>query len=142
MPNGASELAQLANDLGKVSPRAVSNARKAVEVTARNIKDSWNQNLGGDAGNSLRHTSRSVDYDMKTGVGAFAALGVVSNVRIESEIGPNLGRPQGAMAGWFESGNVDGVPGTKPGESALKSNEADFLKGLELAAADALRDTL
>ena len=138
MPDGASELAQLANDLGKVSPRVVSNARKAVEVTARNIKDSWNQNLGGDAGNSLRHTSRSVDYDM-----TFASTTMFGGLSsIEAEIGPDLGRVQGAMAGWFESGNVDGVPGTKPGESALKSNEADFLKGLEIAAADAVRDAL
>ena len=142
MAGEASELHKLATDLGRVSPAVIPNATKAVEVTARHIKDAWNKNLASGAGTSLRHTSRSVDYDMNTGVGGFAAFGGVSRVSVEAEIGPNLGRIQGSMAGWFESGNVDGVPATKPGDAALKANEADFYKGLELAAADALRDAL
>lgn len=136
--DGAGELRVLAADLGRVTPGVVRNARKAVEVTARNIKDSWNENLAGDAGNRLRHTSRSVDYDMD--VASTTMFGGLSS--IEAEIGPNLGRAQGSMAGWFESGSVDGVPETSPGERALKANVADFMNGLEMAAADAIRDAL
>lgn len=140
------ELRELAADLGRVPPAMIRNTQKAIEVTARNIKDDWESNLRGDSGRRLRYTGPSVDYDMNTGIGALAALGVVSNVSIEAEIGPNLkrpfGRPQGSMAGWFESGNVDGIPATEPGDAAMEANVSDFYKGLELAAADALRDAL
>lgn len=136
MAGEASDLHDLVTDLGQVSPAVVRNAAKAVEVTARHIKDAWNTNLHG--GRRLRHVGRSVDYDMH--VGTTMMFGGLSSV--EAEVGPNLGRLQGSMAGWFESGNVDGVPQTKPGDAALKANEADFYKGLEIAAADALRDAL
>lgn len=141
----ADELHQLAVDLGRVPSAMIRETQKSVEVTARYIKDSWNSNLGADAGRRMRPIDNSVDYDMKTGVGAFAALGVVSGVRIEAEIGPNLAtrqRLQAAMAGWFESGSVDGIPATKPGDRAMKEWSPDFFKGLEIAAANALRDTL
>lgn len=138
----ADELMELAADLGRVPPAMVREAQKSVEVTARKIKDDWNANLGSDSGNRLRHTGRSVDYDMSTGIGALAAIGGLGGVSIEAEIGPNLGRTQGAMAGWYESGAVDGVPATKPGDGALKANVADFYNGLEIAAVNALKDAL
>lgn len=138
----ADDLRQLAVNLGKVSPQMVTNVRKAFEVTARSIKDDWNQSLREDAGNRLRHTRQTVDYDVGVGIGALAALGGLSNVSIQAEIGPNLGRVQGPFSGWFDSGNVDGVPATNPGVTTLKENAPDFFKGLEIAAADALRDAL
>lgn len=136
------ELMQLAADLGRVPPAMVRETQKAIEVTARNIKDDWNANIGRDSGHRLRHTSYSVDYDMNTGMGGLAAFGGFTGVSIEAEIGPNLGRRQGAMAGWFETGNVTGVPETQPGDTALKANVADFYNGLEIAAVNALKDAL
>lgn len=137
----ADELRVLAADLGRVPPAMIGNTRKAVEVTARHIKDDWETNLRGDSGRRLRYTGPSVDYDVSTSA-APLGLSAIGGVTVEAEIGPNLGRAQGPMAGWFESGNVDGVPKTGPGDNAMKKNAADFYEGLEIAAADTLRDAL
>lgn len=135
------ELRELAADLGRVPPTMISRTRQALEVTARNIKDDWAYNLNQDSGNRLTGTGSSVDYDINTGA-APLGMAAMGGVTVEAEIGPNLGKGRGPMAGWFESGNVDGVPRTEPGDKALKGNVTDFYKGLENAAADAIRDAL
>lgn len=134
MTGEADELRKLARDIAEVPRNAGPFIRKAVEFTARGIKDDYRKNLDADSGNRLRRVGYSVDYDITGGTGATGM-----RQAIEAEIGPNLGRGQGPMAGWFEDGAVDGVPATKPGERALLANEADFERGLDIAIADALK---
>lgn len=134
MAGEADELRTLARQLEQVPGNAGPFLRKAVEVTARNVKDAGKANLDAAAGNSLRRTGYSVDYEVTggRGVGGWRQA-------IEAEVGPNLGRGQGPMAGWFEDGAVDGVPGVKPMERAMRDNVEDFEKGIDIAIADALK---
>lgn len=126
------DLMKLAADLSKAPAEAWPFVAKALEVTARNVKDSWNDGLGGrSSGGRLKHVGRSVDYDV-------TAAGLGGSSRLEAEIGPNLGRAQGSMAGWFEKG-MRNIPATHPGQSALKANEDDFERGLLRAVDDGLR---
>lgn len=137
-----SELDQLTARLGDVPRNAWPLIHKAVEVNARNIKDAWAENLGGKSnpGSAFKHIGSSVDYDMGVAGGMLsAAAGVASGV--EAVIGPNLARRQGAMAGWFEEG-MRNIPALHAGNDALRRNEADLVRGLELAAEQALRESL
>lgn len=138
----ADDLNRLAADLQAAPREAWPFIGKAVEVTARNVKDDWAENLGGvnNAGSSFRHVGGSVDYSI-TVAGANAAVSALmggGGTGIEAEIGPNLGRRQGAFAGWFEEGQAN-IPALHPGQAALKANEADFERGLAMAVEDGLR---
>jgi hypothetical protein len=55
---------------------------------------------------------------------------------ITAEIGPEIGGP-GALVGMLEYGTPT-TPPTGYGHGALQKNEADFIKGLEIAAGDIL----
>lgn len=127
-----SELLRLEADLREVPAEVNRNVKKAVEVTARNVKDDWKQGaeVGFGEGFSNRYSS-SIFYDMEYPGGA-----------IEAEIGPELGRP-GASAGFLEDapGGVDAPP-QHAGRDALEANEGDFIRGLEIAIADAVIDKL
>lgn len=129
MADDFSELYALAADLSEVPSNANRNIKKAVEVTARNVRDDWRQGaeVGRGDGYSERYAS-SIFYDMKYPGGA-----------IEAEIGPELGRP-GGSAGFLEDspGGVAASP-QHAGRDALEANEEDFLNGLEIAIADGLR---
>lgn len=131
MTGEADELRQLAADMSHAPADAGPFIEKALEVTARGVKDTWNDNLGGrSAGGSFRHVGRSVDYDMQVGASS-----------LEAEIGPNLARTQGAMAGWFEEG-MRNIPAAHAGYGAMKANEADFVQGMEKALADGLAKSI
>ena len=80
-----SEVMTLAADLGDASVKVVPFARKAVEVTARNVKKDWKP--GATGAGILRAYAASVDYEM--------ILNVTGSIR--AEVGPNLGRPGGVM---------------------------------------------
>ena len=119
-----SELDKLAVDLGKVPDDAGKKIRQAVEVTSRHIKDSWAEKLTGE--NGVPHAPRSITYDIT------ATAGAVS--QIEAEIGAERGRLQAPIVTVLEFG----APGNNLaprgyGHGALKDNEADFVKGLEIA---------
>lgn len=121
-----SELLKLEADLRDVPAKVNRNVKKAVEVTARYIKDDARQ---GAQATGLDGYAASIDYDMEYPGGA-----------IEAEIGPNLGRRQGSF-GFVE----DGGGGVKSApqhalRDALKANEADFIRGLEIAVSDAQID--
>lgn len=134
-----SELVEFVMDIDgvrdNIGPRLVS----AFNVSARHIKDDWNESLGQVGSNRMRHIGKTVDYDVTVGgrESAFAAMGYVSSV--EAEIGPNLGRRQGSFAGWFEEGAA-GVPATHAGSNALKKYRDDIGNGIALAAVDAILD--
>lgn len=136
------ELDQLTARLGDVPRNAWPRIYQAVEVNARNIKDDWAENLGGvdNPASAFKHIGRSVDYDMGVAGGLLAAAaGVASGV--EAVIGPNLAKRQGAMANWFEEG-MRNIPALHAGNDALRKNEADLINGLQLAAQQALRESL
>lgn len=122
-----SELVQLEQDLGEIPERMIPNVRKAVEHTARGIKDDWQQLASGPSGMHAKRFPKSVDYDMKLN----------SDGSIGAEIGPNLSRPQGSL-GFLEDapGGVKSAP-QHAGRTAVKKNEQDFIDGLDKAAKDA-----
>lgn len=131
MADDFSELYELEADLRDVPATANRNVKKATEVTSRSIKDDWRQ--GAEiSGSYARSYGPSISYDIRYPGGA-----------IESEIGPVLGRTPGAGAGFLEEGGggVDGPP-THAGRNALEANEADFYRGLEIAATDAVVDKI
>jgi len=120
-----SEINQLAADLGKQPALTGKKLRQAVEVTARHVKDAWAKKLEGEP--RLPHAPRSITYDIK------ATPGDIST--IEAEIGAERGRLQAPIVTVIEFG----APGNNLaprgyGAGALNDNEADFVKGLELAA--------
>jgi len=134
----ASEVTQLAADLGEVPKVAGRYIRAAVEVTARKIKDDWNENLYSEG--HARLTSKSVDYDIAVGHG-FAG-GEFSWLR--GEIGPNLttkSHLQAAIAGLIEEGTVNNPP-QGVGAAALERAEEDFERGLSKALEDAEKAAL
>lgn len=131
----ADDLNRLAADLSRAPLEAWGPLSQAIEVTARHVKDDWNENLGGrSAGGSFAHIGRSVDYTvaMSGASLARAALGQGGGTGLEAEIGPNLGRQQGGMAGWFEEG-MRNIPALHPGHDALKKNERDFVDNIAKA---------
>jgi hypothetical protein len=134
MPDGysidSSELDKLAADLGKVPARSGRNLRKAIEVTARNIKDAWRDNATGMA--HAPAFPHSITYDIEgsgnSGTGS----------RLEAEIGPDKDRAQGALGNLIEYGSIHNSP-QGLGHGALQANEADFEKGIDRAIDDALK---
>lgn len=128
-----SELTQLAADLTSAPAKANRNVQKAVEVTARNVKDDWRQGamVSAERGNVASAYPYSIDYDMEVGSGEIAA-----------EIGPNLGR-KGGSAGFLEEakGRVRSAP-QHAGRDAVRANESDFVRGLQIAVFDATAEAV
>lgn len=124
-----SEVLALEADLRAVPPEANRRVRKALEVTARGVKDDWRQGAT-ISGSYAKSYAGSISYDIGYPGGA-----------IEAIIGPVLGRTPGAGAGFLEEGGggVDGPP-HHAGRDALEANEADFYRGLEIAIAEAVID--
>jgi hypothetical protein len=123
----ASELDKLVADLNNAAKIAPANVAKAVEVTARHVKDSWREPVSGSA--SLPGGAATISYELK---GASTLLGSA----ISAEIGPEL-RGQGPLVGMLEYG----TPNTGPrgyGLEALRKNQADFERGIARAVEDVL----
>ncbi|MEV7827506.1 hypothetical protein [Microbacterium enclense] len=121
-----SSLDKLAADLGTVSRDTQKNVRKAVEVTARKVKDSWRDKLKGSS--TLPGLPSAVSYDVKSASGA-----------VEAEVGFDKGRRQGAL------GNVSefGTPSVGPrgfGLASLEENRGDFEDGIGIALAETLEE--
>lgn len=121
-----SELNKLAADLQKAPESVGPLARKAVEVTARKVKDSWRENAQG-----MAHAPAfpySISYDIE---GSFG--------QIDAEIGPDKGATQGALGNLIEFGSRNNAP-QGLGHGALQDNEQDFVDGLQRAVDDSLRE--
>lgn len=122
-----SELDQLAADLGEVPTNAGRYVRQAVEVSARNVRDDWRENLQG-----LAHAPAlpyAVTYDI-------AVLQGFGQSVCKAEIGPDKERPQGALGNFTEFGSVHNAP-RGDGHAALQKFEKDFEYGLNKALEDA-----
>lgn len=150
MPDGmridSSELDKLAADLGQVPAESGENLRKAIEVTARNVKDTAKRNATGMAhAPAFPHSITydvGVGYEQSIGQQAMSVIqGGISSARVSvlrAEIGPDKERPQGALGNLIEYGSVHNPPqGIMHG--ALQENEADFERGAEKAIEDALK---
>ena len=129
MADDFSELNELGADLRAVSPLANRNIGKAIEVTARNVKDDWQQGATVSRGYAKSYAP-AIDYTMKYPGNA-----------IEAEIGPSLGKTPGASAGFLEDapGGVLAAP-QHAARDALEANEPDFIRGLEIAIFEALAE--
>lgn len=118
------ELDVLAAELQSAPEKAGPKLRQAFEVTSRNIKDAWADKLRDQP--RLPHASRTITYDIIATPGKTSTL--------EAEIGSETGRLQATFVTVIEFGSP--VNNTAPrgfGSAALQENEADFIKGLELA---------
>ncbi len=123
MANDFSELSKLAADLTQAPQEALKRVRQAVEYTATELKRDWAQ---GAERTGLDSYAASVDYDINYPGGA-----------VEAEIGPNHGKRQGKF-GFVEDGG--GKVRSDPqhaGRDALRANEDDFYRGLDIALYDA-----
>lgn len=123
------ELLELAADLSGIPAEANRNVKKAIEVTARNVKDDWRQGATVSRGYASSYAA-AVNYTIKYPGGA-----------IEAEVGPSLGKTPGASAGFLEDapGGVLAAP-QHAGRDALEANEDDFVRGLEIAITEAVID--
>ena len=124
-----SELDRLAADLGEIPDSAGVLVRKAVEVTARNVRDHWR-----DAASGFRHAPAypsSITYDLSS----FSGFGATV---LQAEIGPDKERRQGALGNLIEYGSVNNPPQGQ-GQAALEANVDDFEKGLNMALETAER---
>lgn len=133
----SSDFARLAADLGKVPPETGEYAAKALEVSARRVRDDWRQNATG-----LAHAPAfpySITYDVGSTSGALRGLlGGAGAQDLMAEIGPEKGRAQGALGNLIEFGSVNNPP-MGLGHGALQLNEPDFEQGIDRAIADGLR---
>lgn len=133
------ELSELARDLGKLAgPDTIANVEKAVEVTARRVKDAWNGSLYREG--HAKKTGRSISYD----IGTARSLGLTTSVlgggplssdrgTITADIGPRHGgNRQAGIVRLLENGSAHNAPHGY-GAGALQANEADFERGLDLA---------
>lgn len=124
-----SELNQLAASLENVAANAGKNVRQAVEITSRKIKDGWRDKLKGSV--YLPALPYAITYDVTTFSGFGASV-------IQSEIGPDKDRNQGALGNISEFGTVNNPP-RGFGLATLQENLKDYEDGLALALADAER---
>lgn len=122
-----SGLDRLAADLAKVPFASEKTIPKALAVTARHIKDDWNDNLYRDG--HANRTGRSITYD----------LSHPSRAEFEAEIGAVRGSgKQAYITRLLEYGSAHNPP-HGGGSGALDKNTEDFVQGIQKAAADALK---
>lgn len=150
-----SELDMLAADLGKAANNVGPFTAKAVEVTARRVKDAARKRVAGRK--MMKQAASAIDYELK----GFRGFGATV---FDAEIGYNKAKGPGRIGNLVEFGapaarevvlivkktGVQWMP--KPGgrvkplapgrelQTALHENEGDFQKGLEIAVNDALRE--
>lgn len=118
------DLRSLAADLTASGPAVRPFARKAIQVTARHMKDDWRE---GAARSGLEAYAADITYETRETATALVA-----------EIGPTVG--DAGSFGFVEDGGdrVESSP-QHAARNALERNEPDFERGVEAAVADALR---
>lgn len=117
---------RLAHDLGDVAqlPVVGSYVAAAVERTALEVKDAWNEKLYTDGHAKL--TGRAITYDMV-------------NAGLSAEIGAKRGSgKQAGIVRLLENGSIHNAPHGY-GAAALAEREANFHSRVDSAAVLALR---
>lgn len=120
------ELHALDATLGEVPRKLHTNVGKAIEVSARGVKDDWRNVSRGLSGRHARGYPFKITYDIEN-----VGDGVIA------EIGPQQ-EGQGKF-GFLEEGVAS--QGTSPQHAArlaVKGNTDDFIRGLLKAATDSL----
>lgn len=122
------DLDGLIRDLGVFPRQAGRFVQSALKGTAHKMKESWQELAKGPSGRHAKGYPFSVDYDVR---GQFPSF--------EAEVGPSLGRGQGALGILEEApGGVAAAPqNVRP--RVIQANEADFERGMDRATDDALR---
>ena len=118
---------KLAADLGETAKGIGPFARKAVEVSARHVKDDWKSNVA--SSDYFPGLESAVSYDVHVERGGGGGT-------ITGEVGYDRDRPQGNLGHIAEFGGVKNAP-RSDGQNALQSNQEDFITGLEKAEEDA-----
>ena len=107
------------------------NVRKAVTVSARHVKDDWQEPLKGSP--TIPRGPYAISYDIAGG-------NAIRGSEITAEVGPVVGvGGVGGLIGMLEYGTPSAGP-RGFGAAALEKNQADFQKGIELAVDQALRE--
>lgn len=120
-----SELNALAADLRRVPRTSNRLVKKAIEVTARNIKDDWRQSA---ERTGLEWYALDIDYDI-----------TVKSEAIEAEIGPTIG--DSGSFGFVDEGGPSVL--SRPqhaARDAVRANEDDFVRGLEIAVFESVAE--
>lgn len=115
---------KLSADLNAAGSKVAPLARKALHVTAGKVKDDAKELTSGS--HLMPHLPSSIDYDMKAGPN-----------HVEAEVGFERSKRQGKLGNIYEYGSRY-FPARGPLAQALHQNEADFVKGMTIAAEDAL----
>lgn len=119
-------LDELAVDMERAGPRVMDELYPVVKRGLQNIKTSWRKGARGSAGAHGKLYPLAIDYDI-------ARLGM----RIDGEVGPQAGMPQGGMGRGFEYGSINTAP--KPdGDAAVVAEEPKFYAEAEAAVLRAL----
>lgn len=124
------DLSRLSRDIRAAGKSAAPFVRKAVEVTARKVKDAARKDYSG--AQNLPGAARSISYEIGGGGG-------IRGGEIDAEIGPVLGG-QGSIVGLVDEGTPRAA-GKKRLPKALADNADDFEAGLSKAIDDALRES-
>lgn len=103
--------------------------RKAVEVSARNVKDAIRKEYSGSR--NLPAAAGSISYDLHGSTGE--RLGAIS-----AEIGPDLGG-QGSLVGMVDTGTPT-TPGKRRIPKAGEDEAEGFARGIDKAIEDGLRE--
>ncbi len=121
----------LAAELGAAPTNLGPLLYKAFQVTAGKMKESARKHALEKDRKAAKRYPYSIDYEIKT----HAAEG---GSDIEALIGPNLGKPQGAL-GFLESspGGARNAPQNNL-RQAVVENADDFATGIRKAGADAI----
>lgn len=122
-------LQQIARDLRDAPAAAQRQALEVMEHAAVKVKTGWRDNARQSAGQHARRYPDSISYDMSIGAGLLG--------HIEFEVGPDKGRPQGALGNVLEFGSVHNPPHNDGGR-ALEAEAPALETALVEVTLDAL----
>ncbi len=128
-----SELDTLAADLDGAASNVGPYARKAVEVSARNVKDGARRRVRGRK--HFKQGANAIDYELK----GFQGFGATV---LDAEIGYDKDHASGKLGNLIEYGAPGASNQLAPGselQAALQETREDFVTGIEQAVDDALK---
>ncbi len=127
------ELDRLAADLGSAPQTLPKYLRKALEGTARDVKDDAVKRVG--SRKYFKGGASAIDYELSGFSGAASGM--------DAEIGYNKSRRAGRLGNLIEFGAPRSNNSLPPGgelQKALTANREDFERGIVAAVDDALRE--
>lgn len=128
MSADVSALEALAAAIAQAAAEVDRRAERVVSRGAVNIKSGWRANAAATAGAHARLYPMSIGYDPPV---------VVPGVGVSVRIGPDKGRPQGALGNLLEFGSVHNAPHNDGGR-ALLAEQPRFEAAVEQLGGDLL----